>query len=128
MNATVHRGMKGKQLVPIAGQPPDLTRLPGGCSFAPRCPVGQTRCHETFPEEYRIAADHMARCFLLRNADGGWRGTESMMSRHGRPFAKYRREPMAMAVWRTSVGVEGALRCGAILSDASASVFPPCSG
>ena len=65
MNATVHRGMKGKQLIPIAGQPPDLTRLPGGCSFAPRCPVGQTRCHETFPEEYRIAADHMARCFLL---------------------------------------------------------------
>jgi peptide/nickel transport system ATP-binding protein len=65
MNATVHRGMKGKQLVPIAGQPPDLTRLPGGCSFAPRCPVGKTRCHETFPEEYRIAADHMARCFLL---------------------------------------------------------------
>jgi peptide/nickel transport system ATP-binding protein len=65
MNATVHRGMKGKQLLPIAGQPPDLTRLPAGCSFAPRCPVGQTRCHETFPEEYRIAADHMARCFVL---------------------------------------------------------------
>jgi len=65
MNATVHRGMKGKELVPIAGQPPDLTRLPGGCSFAPRCPAGQVRCGETFPEEYHIAADHMARCFLL---------------------------------------------------------------
>jgi peptide/nickel transport system ATP-binding protein len=65
LNATVHRGMKGKQLVPIAGQPPDLTHLPGGCSFAPRCPVGQARCGEAFPEEYRIASDHMARCFLL---------------------------------------------------------------
>jgi peptide/nickel transport system ATP-binding protein len=65
MHATVHRGLKGKQLLPIAGQPPDLTRLPGGCSFAPRCPVGQIRCHDAFPEESRIAADHMARCFLL---------------------------------------------------------------
>jgi len=65
MNATVHRGMKGKQLVPIPGQPPDLTRLPVGCSFAPRCPSGQTRCLATFPDEYRVSTDHMARCFLL---------------------------------------------------------------
>src|ERR671924_1785557 len=67
MNATVHRGMKGKQLVPIPGQPPDLTRLPVGCSFAPRCPSGQTRCLVAFPDEYRISADHMARCFLLEH-------------------------------------------------------------
>jgi len=65
MNATVHRGMKGKQLVPIPGQPPDLTRLPVGCSFAPRCPSGQTRCLAAFPDEYRVSTDHMARCFLL---------------------------------------------------------------
>jgi peptide/nickel transport system ATP-binding protein len=68
MNATVHRGMKGKQLVPIPGQPPDLTRLPVGCSFAPRCPLGQTRCCEAFPDEYRVSPDHMARCFLLGKA------------------------------------------------------------
>jgi len=65
MNATVHRGMKGKQLVPIPGQPPDLTRLPVGCSFAPRCPSGQTRCLEAFPDAYRVSAAHRARCFLL---------------------------------------------------------------
>ena len=65
MNATVHRGMKGKQLVPIPGQPPDLTRLPVGCSFTPRCPSGQTRCLAAFPDEYRVSTDHMARCFLL---------------------------------------------------------------
>ena len=35
MNATVHRGQKGHKLIPIPGQPPDLTRLPAGCSFAP---------------------------------------------------------------------------------------------
>lgn len=65
MHATVHRGMKGRQLLPIAGQPPDLTRLPRSCSFAPRCASVQARCLEAFPEEYQLSADHMARCFLL---------------------------------------------------------------
>jgi len=68
MNATVHRGMKGRTLIPIPGQPPDLTRLPAGCSFAPRCPSVQTRCVEAFPEEYRLSTVHMARCFLLETA------------------------------------------------------------
>ena len=35
MNATVHRGQKGHKLIPIPGQPPDLTRLPAGCSLPP---------------------------------------------------------------------------------------------
>jgi len=65
MNATVHRGLKGKHLVPIPGQPPDLTRLPQGCSFAPRCPSVHTRCLEAFPDEYRLSAAQMARCFLV---------------------------------------------------------------
>jgi oligopeptide/dipeptide ABC transporter ATP-binding protein len=36
----------------ITGFPPDLSRLPNGCSFAPRCPVGRElpRCHEQVPE------------------------------------------------------------------------------
>lgn len=67
MHATVHRGMRGKKLIPIPGQPPDLTRLPVACSFAPRCPSMQPRCLETFPEVYRVSATHMARCFLLDN-------------------------------------------------------------
>jgi peptide/nickel transport system ATP-binding protein len=65
MNATVHRGMKGRALIPIPGQPPDLTRLPMGCSFAPRCAAVHARCHTAFPKEYRLSSAHMARCFLL---------------------------------------------------------------
>jgi peptide/nickel transport system ATP-binding protein len=65
MNATVHRGMRGKKLIPIPGQPPDLTRLPVACSFAPRCPSVQSRCLEAFPAVYRVSAAHMARCILL---------------------------------------------------------------
>jgi oligopeptide/dipeptide ABC transporter ATP-binding protein len=35
----------------ITGFPPDLSCLPTGCSFAPRCPVGRdvARCHEQTP-------------------------------------------------------------------------------
>jgi peptide/nickel transport system ATP-binding protein len=68
MNATVHRGMKGRDLIPIPGQPPDLTRLPAGCSFAARCPAVHEHCREAFPETYHVSAVHMARCFLLETA------------------------------------------------------------
>jgi peptide/nickel transport system ATP-binding protein len=68
MNATVHRGMKGRELIPIPGQPPDLTRLPVGCSFAPRCPSVHERCRAVFPEPSALSPVHMARCFLLESA------------------------------------------------------------
>ena len=32
------------RLAPIEGQPPDMTRLPPGCSFAPRCAFRVARC------------------------------------------------------------------------------------
>ena len=68
MHATVHRGLKGRQLIPIPGQPPDLTRLPTGCSFASRCPAVHARCVAEFPHEYRLSAVHRARCFLLETS------------------------------------------------------------
>src|SRR6185369_16189583 len=33
-----------RQLTAIDGQPPDLSSLPAGCSFAPRCPAAFARC------------------------------------------------------------------------------------
>ena len=33
---------KGGRLVPIAGQPPNLARIPSGCPFHPRCPLRRT--------------------------------------------------------------------------------------
>nr|MBA3807508.1 ABC transporter ATP-binding protein [Solirubrobacterales bacterium] len=40
----------------ITGFPPDLARLPGGCSFAPRCPVGREipQCHEQTPGPHHV--------------------------------------------------------------------------
>jgi oligopeptide/dipeptide ABC transporter ATP-binding protein len=41
----------------ITGFPPDLSRLPTGCSFAPRCPVGRElpQCHEQAPQPHRVS-------------------------------------------------------------------------
>jgi oligopeptide/dipeptide ABC transporter ATP-binding protein len=51
------------RLAPIEGQPPDLTRLPPGCSFAPRCAYRVERCGEVPPLE-RIGADsHLSACW-----------------------------------------------------------------
>jgi len=51
------------RLAPIEGQPPDLTRLPPGCAFAPRCAYRVERCVEAPPLEPFGAAGHMAACW-----------------------------------------------------------------
>jgi len=46
------------------GDPPDLTELPPGCPFAPRCPFVKSRCRETLPELRQVGAAHRVRCVL----------------------------------------------------------------
>jgi peptide/nickel transport system ATP-binding protein/oligopeptide transport system ATP-binding protein len=47
----------------IRGSVPDLTRLPRGCRFAPRCDLAEPGCHE--PQELVAATgDHYVRCWL----------------------------------------------------------------
>jgi oligopeptide/dipeptide ABC transporter ATP-binding protein len=50
------------RLDPIQGQPPDLTRLPPGCAFAPRCAYRVERCGEAPPLE-PVVPDHNAACW-----------------------------------------------------------------
>ncbi len=50
-------------LTGIPGSPPDLTRLPEGCRFAPRCPKVMPRCRTHRPGLYQVADEHV-RCFL----------------------------------------------------------------
>jgi oligopeptide transport system ATP-binding protein len=40
---------RGGQLYAIGGQPPDPARLPGGCTFHPRCPMARERCRTEEP-------------------------------------------------------------------------------
>ena len=52
------------RLDPVEGQPPDLTRLDGGCAFRPRCRFAIERCGETRPTlEATRDPGHLAACF-----------------------------------------------------------------
>ena len=52
------------RLAPIEGQPPDLTKLPSGCSFSPRCRWRVERCQDEAPR-LRAAngAAHTSACW-----------------------------------------------------------------
>ena len=49
------------RLTPIRGTPPSLIRLPGGCSFHPRCPNAQPLCVEDEPL-LRVVGPVRSRC------------------------------------------------------------------
>ena len=52
------------RLKPIDGQPPNMARLPAGCSFAARCPRALDRCHVEAPPPIAAGAGREARCWL----------------------------------------------------------------
>ena len=52
------------KLDPIPGQPPDVSRLPGGCSFAPRCPYVIERCRADVPPLDLVSAEHLSACWV----------------------------------------------------------------
>jgi oligopeptide/dipeptide ABC transporter ATP-binding protein len=47
----------------IPGLPPDLSNLPSGCPFRPRCPRAFEPCAANYPELTLLAPEHSARCF-----------------------------------------------------------------
>src|SRR6184192_2585473 len=52
------------RLAPIEGQPPDLTRLPPGCAFAPRCAFSVERCARERPGLVPVGAGgHVSACW-----------------------------------------------------------------
>jgi len=53
-----------EHLTAIDGQPPDLTALPPGCAFAPRCPMAFARCRAEAPPECAVDEGRTARCWL----------------------------------------------------------------
>jgi peptide/nickel transport system ATP-binding protein len=55
-------GPAGHRLVPIAGQPPDLARLPPGCAFAPRCTKADARCATERPVLREVMPLHFNAC------------------------------------------------------------------
>jgi oligopeptide/dipeptide ABC transporter ATP-binding protein len=62
--ANVQPGQTERPAV-IPGSPPNMARLPPGCSFAPRCALAQHTCWEALPTLIPVAEAHSARCVLL---------------------------------------------------------------
>jgi oligopeptide/dipeptide ABC transporter ATP-binding protein len=54
---------KEQELNAIEGLPPDLARLPAGCSFEPRCEWAVERCSEERPELEEVARNRKSACF-----------------------------------------------------------------
>jgi oligopeptide/dipeptide ABC transporter ATP-binding protein len=53
-----------ERLDPILGQPPDLSRLPSGCAFAPRCAFRVERCLAERPELRPVGhGGHVSACW-----------------------------------------------------------------
>ncbi len=67
LKAVPRPGDPNQTVAPIPGAPPDLTRLPQGCSFYDRCPFREDRCREEPPPLAPVApgvSDHFARCWV----------------------------------------------------------------
>jgi oligopeptide/dipeptide ABC transporter ATP-binding protein len=58
------------RLLTIPGQPPDLTAVPAGCSFAPRCALAEPACREVDPALMAVPEepDHGSACIRLETA------------------------------------------------------------
>jgi oligopeptide/dipeptide ABC transporter ATP-binding protein len=54
---------RGERLVPIDGQPPDLTRLGAGCAYRPRCGFAVAACSQHAPGLDTIAPNRRSACF-----------------------------------------------------------------
>ena len=54
---------RGNRLIPIEGQPPDLTREIAGCSYRPRCNFAVERCDQEVPPLESVGGSHTSACF-----------------------------------------------------------------
>jgi oligopeptide/dipeptide ABC transporter ATP-binding protein len=62
LDANVQPGQEAAPTV-IPGSPPNLTRLPPGCAFAPRCPKCALDCWSARPEAVAATGGRQASCF-----------------------------------------------------------------
>ena len=58
-------------LYAVPGQPPDLSALPSGCSFHPRCAQAMERCRGEEPPNHRDGDGGMTRCWLTETREAG---------------------------------------------------------
>ncbi|MFD4178368.1 MULTISPECIES: ABC transporter ATP-binding protein [Streptomyces] len=57
---------KGRELFAIKGLPPNLTRIPPGCAFNPRCPMAQDVCRSDVPPLYEVDEQRRSACHFWK--------------------------------------------------------------
>ena len=63
--ASVPKLGSGVKVLPsIPGSVPDLSSLPSGCRFAPRCKYATEKCRAGKPELFEVGENHYSRCWL----------------------------------------------------------------
>ena len=62
-------GRKTHSLALIPGMIPDLSEVPRGCSFEPRCRSRRPRCAEESPPLIQVDPGHASRCFFWREQE-----------------------------------------------------------
>ncbi|MEJ7138483.1 ABC transporter ATP-binding protein [Amphibiibacter pelophylacis] len=77
-----------RPLVGIPGEPPDMSRPPPGCPFAPRCPGAQPRCHEGLPLLAAVAGESspwplQRACHLDAATVRAWTGSQPQSALEG---------------------------------------------
>ncbi|MEA5067447.1 MAG: ABC transporter ATP-binding protein [Christensenellaceae bacterium] len=58
---------KAARLTPIPGSPPDMTRPPEGCPFAPRCRYARNLCAAQRPPYFHPGEGRRSMCWLLHD-------------------------------------------------------------
>jgi peptide/nickel transport system ATP-binding protein len=58
--STVSAADRGKPLPAVPGSPPDLSNLPSGCSFAPRCAHASAQCENQVPATVKQGSSALA--------------------------------------------------------------------
>jgi oligopeptide/dipeptide ABC transporter ATP-binding protein len=63
--------MKGTELATIKGLPPNLTRIPSGCPFHPRCPYARDVCRSVFPPDIPLGGERFSECHFAEEVVDG---------------------------------------------------------
>ncbi len=64
INSIPRQNRRGQQLLTIEGLPPNLTRIPRGCPFHPRCPYSEAICLTDLPPLRDLGAGRTSACHL----------------------------------------------------------------
>ena len=71
LDSIPERQERGRDLRTIKGLPPNLTRIPSGCPFHPRCPLLQDVCRTTVPTYVSVKPGQRSACHFAQEVVSG---------------------------------------------------------